>query len=101
MNLNELQNKLLAAARVQPQSDRVPYAFEKRVMARLASTPNLDPLAWWARALWRGAAACVAVSLLLSIWSVLPLRQDRAQGSFSEELADTILAATPETDNTW
>ena len=36
MNLAELERKLIAAARANPPSDRVPYAFEKRIMARLA-----------------------------------------------------------------
>ena len=29
MNLAELERKLIAAARANPPSDRVPYAFEK------------------------------------------------------------------------
>ena len=37
MNIAELQKKLLAAARANPPGDRVPYAFEKRVMALLAA----------------------------------------------------------------
>ena len=39
MNLAELERKLIAAARANPPSDRVPYAFEKRIMARLAARP--------------------------------------------------------------
>ena len=35
MNLAELETKLIAAARCHPPGDRVPYAFEQRVMARL------------------------------------------------------------------
>src|SRR2546429_320289 len=43
MNLAELHKKLLAAARAhQPRAD-VPYAFEKRVMARLAGKPAVVP----------------------------------------------------------
>ena len=37
MNLAELQRKLIAAARANAPGDGVPYAFEKRVMALLAS----------------------------------------------------------------
>ena len=38
MNLDNLHNKLITAARATPADDRVPYAFEKRVMARLADS---------------------------------------------------------------
>ena len=43
MNLAELERKLIAAARANPPSDRVPYAFEKRIMARLAAR---SPCRW-------------------------------------------------------
>lgn len=65
MNLEQLQNKLLAAARTTPSDDRVPYAFEKRILARLATQPAMDLSALWARALWRAAVPCVAVTVLL------------------------------------
>src|SRR5258707_13669391 len=71
MNLAELHRKFITAARAHPPSDQVPYAFEKRIMARLRSRPVLDEWALWARALWRAAAPCVAVMLLLSAWSFL------------------------------
>ena len=69
MNLEDLQKKLLAAARSNPPEDRVPYAFEKRILARLASQPAVDSSAFWARALWRAAIPCVAVTILLTTLS--------------------------------
>ncbi len=69
MNLAELERKLIAAARANPPSDQVPYAFEKRIMARLAARPAMDHCTLWARALWRAAAPCVAIMLLLGAWS--------------------------------
>jgi len=69
MNLNELQRKLLAAARAHPPADSVPYAFEKRVLTRLAEPPALDAWALWNRVLWRAAAPCVALCLTLTAWS--------------------------------
>lgn len=69
MNLNELHRKLIAAARAAVPADRVPYAFEKRIMARLASQPLPDTLTLWAQALWRAAVPCVAVVLLLGATS--------------------------------
>jgi len=69
MNLEDLQKKLLAAARSNAPEDRVPYAFEKRILARLASQPVVDNSAFWARALWRAAVPCVAVTILLTTLS--------------------------------
>src|ERR1035441_10170892 len=59
MNVTQLERKLIAAARANPPSDRVPYAFEKRIMAHLAAQPVVDDWALWARALLRAAAPCV------------------------------------------
>jgi hypothetical protein len=67
--LEKLHEKLLSAARQEPVSDQVPYAFEQRVMAHLATHQPVDRVGLWARALWRAAAVCVAVSVLLSFWS--------------------------------
>ena len=69
MNLNELQRKLTAAARAQAPGDRVPYAFEKRIMARLTACPVPDTLSLWAQSLWRAAVPCVAVVMLLGVTS--------------------------------
>lgn len=70
MNLEDLQKKLFAAARNNPPEDRVPYAFEKRILARLAIQPATDSSAFWARALWRAAVPCVALTILLTALSL-------------------------------
>lgn len=70
MNINVLHEKLIRAARTVRPSDQVPYAFEKRIMARIQGEPLLDSLALWARALWRGAIPCIALTLLLSVWAI-------------------------------
>jgi hypothetical protein len=92
MNLPELEKKLLAAGRANSPGDRVPYAFEKRVMARLAGRSMEDPITLWARALWRAAAPCAAVMLMLGIWSFAgdhstPTGTD----SFEDQFVDTML----------
>ena len=69
MKIPELQSKIIAAARALPPSDRVPYAFEKRIMAQLAAGPIPDGWSLWGYALWRAAAPCVAVMLLLGGWT--------------------------------
>ncbi len=96
MNLEQMQKKLLAAARANPPSDAVPYAFEKRVMARLQTPPAEDAFLQWGRALWRGAIACVAVALLSSAWALLPIKNSN---DLSQDLEHTVLASLEEADN--
>ena len=69
MNLAHLRRKLIAAARANPPGDQVPYAFEKRVLARLRAAQVEDAWALWGRALWRSALACLVVAIGLSVWS--------------------------------
>jgi hypothetical protein len=47
-------------ARQMPLDERVPYAFEKRVLANI-SLPAVDPMTQWARGLWRAVAPCIAI----------------------------------------
>jgi anti-sigma-K factor RskA len=66
MNLDQLQQKLLAAARATPPDDQVPYAFEQRVMAHLRLRSKTDPLGEWAAWLWRSAVSGCAVAAVLA-----------------------------------
>ena len=96
MNHAELEQKLVAAARANPPSDAVPYAFEKRIMARLAARPVVDDWALWARALWRAAAPCAAIMLLLGAWSFFAppgSAPANATSDLSQQLEQTLLAA--------
>ena len=69
MKIEKLQQALVKAARNAPEDDRVPYAFEKRVMARLREAVSpVDPLTLWNRALWRAVAPCMALTLAVSAW---------------------------------
>jgi len=100
MNLAELERKLIAAARATPPNDRVPYAFEKRIMAHLAVRPVLDGWAQWGKALWRAAAPCVAIVLLLSVWTIF----SPASGSstdLSQDFENTLLAAVDQNGESW
>ncbi|HXU75985.1 MAG TPA: hypothetical protein VN794_05415 [Methylomirabilota bacterium] len=108
MNLEELQKKLLAAARGHAPEERVPYLFEKRVMARLLGQPIADVSAQWAGALWRAAAPCVAIMLFLAAWSFFaPDARSAGRQStidLAQEFENTLMAAadpeTPPTDST-
>ncbi|HEY5910415.1 MAG TPA: hypothetical protein VJA21_07400 [Verrucomicrobiae bacterium] len=92
MNQAELERKLYAAARADAPSERVPYAFEQRVMAHLRSQGMMDVWAVWGRALWRAAAPCLAITLLLSAWSWLAPGSAQNQ-DWSQALENTVLAA--------
>ena len=87
MNLAKLERKIIAAARANPPSEAVPYAFEKRILARLAARPVLDRWELWGRALWRAVAPCTAIMLLLGAWAL-----------FTPQPATTTAAATTTSD---
>lgn len=93
MNLDDLHAKLIAAARAQAPSERVPFAFEKRITALLRDRPLTDISALWARALWRAAVPCVALMVLLSAWSLLSPAGNPPATDLSQELDNTVLAA--------
>jgi hypothetical protein len=108
MNLETLRQKLLSVARANPPVDRVPYAFEKRIMARLAETPALDLVALWASALWRAAVPCVALMLLLGVWAFVGAQNHSTAVSltdrddFAQHFERTMLAAVEEpAEETW
>ena len=104
MDLAELQRELLAAARANPPSDGVPYAFEQRVLARLPACPSFNAGAEWSRALWRAAAPCVAVALLFSAWALFAPAPNPPAPDLTQELENTVLAAVDQdqsTDSIW
>jgi len=106
MNIADLQRKLIRAAKANPPSDRVPFAFEKRIMAQLRRRPMLDGWGLWAGALWRATVPCVAIMLLLSAWSLFtPSAIPRGGTSdLSQEIENTVLAAVEQDqspDSNW
>jgi len=84
MKPSDLQTKLIEAARKEPLQDHVPYAFEKRIMARLAGLVPLNPWALWGRTLWRAAISCVAITLLCGLWSVASAPKGASSDSFAQ-----------------
>ena len=99
MNLAELQKKLIAAARANVPGDQVPYAFEKRVTALLASHVAPDNMALWVRGLWRAAVSCVAVTLLFGAWAVLnPTTTTTTTTDLSQNFESTLLASVDQSD---
>jgi len=101
MNLEPLQQKLLAAARAHPPVDRVPYAFEQRIRAQLAALPPVDLAGLWARALWRAAVPCVAVTLLLATWSFAPVATSSTTVDLSQQFEQALLATADQLEASW
>jgi len=83
--------KLISAARGIPEDDRVPYAFEHRVMARIHALRAIDPLAWWGQSLSRAAALCVLVMILLTAAAFLFPAKPRTV-SLPEAVQSALLA---------
>ena len=98
MNLVELQNKLIAAARANAPGDHVPYAFEKRVTALLSSRVALQNLDGWVRGLWRAAMSCMAVALLCGAWEFLNPATTNNTADLSQNFETTLLASVDQAD---
>jgi hypothetical protein len=98
MNLAELQKKLVAAARAEVVNDRVPYAFEKRVTALIASRVAPQHLDLWVCGLWRAAISCVAVALLCGAWTLFTPAASAGSDDLSQNFESTLLAAVDQSD---
>jgi len=101
MKIDELQKKLLAAARSNPPNDRVPYAFEQRVMALLRSPIKMDKWTLWSMGLWRAAAPCVAIMLLTGIWTYFVADSNTSGDPLAVALENTVLASLDSAGESW
>jgi hypothetical protein len=91
MNQAKLYTRLIAVAKAQAPDERVPFAFEQRVMAHLQGRKALDVWALWSAGLWRAAASCVALALLLGAWSWFS-PGNAGNSDLSQDLENTLLA---------
>jgi hypothetical protein len=98
MNLVELHKKLIAAARTNVPGDQVPYAFEKRVTALLASRVAAQNMNLWVRGLWRAAVSCVAITLLLGAWAAFNPTTTTPSDDLSQNFENTLLASVDQSD---
>lgn len=92
MNLAELERRLIVAARAHPPGEAVPYAFEKRIMARVKGMPASDWSAFWARALWRSALSCLAVVMLVGAWTRLRPPTGTGGSDLTQQFETTLFA---------
>jgi hypothetical protein len=95
MDIDRLQTELLRAARADRPSDRVPLAFERRVMARLAERIRRDPWSEWTTAFWRAAMSGGAIALLAVAvnWATPGAVNDLAEDPELFAVADSAPAA--------
>ncbi len=98
MNLSELQTKLTAAARLQPDDERVPYAYEKRISALIEARAMMDRRAMWARGLWRAAVACVILAAICGALSWFAPAAPVNGQDLSQDFANTLLATMDQGD---
>ena len=98
MNLDKLHDKLIAAARANAPDDKVPYAFEKRVTALLASRVAPDAMSLWVHGLWRAAVSCVAVTVLVGAWAVFNPATGGTGDDLSQNFENTLLASVDQND---
>ena len=101
MNIDKLQKKLLAVARAHSPSDEVPYAFEKRILARITSQPLADAWAIWSRLLWRAAAPCVGIMLVMSVWAIVSLDLNGNSEPLARDLEESVLAPLASLEDSW
>jgi hypothetical protein len=99
MNLVELHEKLIAAARADVPGGQVPYAFEKRITALVSSRVVPDNLALWVHGLWRAAASCVAVAVVCGVFSLLTPAAVENRNDLSQDFENTLLASVDQGDN--
>jgi hypothetical protein len=93
MKPSDLKTKLIGAARKEPLRDDVPYAFEKRIMARLAGVSPANFWALWERPLWRGALSCMAITLLCGVWSLTVTPSRDTSDTVAQDSELTVFAS--------
>lgn len=94
MDLDKLQQKLMAAAKATSPSDQVPYAFEKRIMARLAAPLTVDVWAVWGRWLWRAVAPCMSVMAALGVWVLATMHPIEPENQNLEQAIENTLLSS-------
>ena len=104
MKLVNLHKQLIAVARANPPSDRVPPTFEKRIMALISASPIPDLWAVWAKGLWYAVGPCIAIMLMFSAWAAFgPHQNQKTSVDLAQQLNNTLLAAVDQdnNDSTW
>lgn len=101
MNLDQLEQKLLSAARHTPPDERVPYAFEQRIMTRLRGRAATDSWADWAAGLWRAAVPCLTVTAILGVWALGPGGLAGSDLSPDTDIETALYSVVDDTTESW
>ncbi|MGZ8940516.1 MAG: hypothetical protein ACXW32_15025 [Limisphaerales bacterium] len=90
--------KFFDLARSLEPDDRVPYAFEKRIMARLRNSSAADLWTAWSGTMWRAAFSCLLISALTG--AVVTFSDPSRAELFASDLERTVLAPV-DVDDSW
>jgi hypothetical protein len=101
MKVEQMRQRLIAAGRLDQPSSQPPYAFEKRIMARITSRQSLDPYRLWNRILWRCAGPCVALVVVLGALSFVHGNESLASGDYVADLETLVYAPLNTTQEVW
>jgi hypothetical protein len=85
-------------ARALPDDERVPYAFEKRVMAHLWNARPADIWNACAGLMWRAAVSCLLISLITG--AAVSFADPSTNELFATDLERTVLAPI-DVDDSW
>lgn len=86
--------KFLQLARALPADEHTPYAFEKRIIARLGAAPIADTFSIWAHVLWRAMAPCLGIMLVAVAVSLALHTADLTAENDGPDLESTVFAPT-------
>jgi hypothetical protein len=86
------------AARALKSDERVPFAFEKRILARLNGRAAVDVSAMFARVMWKAALSCLAISLITG--AVVSFSGASSGELLATDLERTVLAPV-DVEDTW
>jgi hypothetical protein len=86
--------EFIRLARAVPVNERTPYAFEKRILARLGGGQIPDAITVWAQVLWRAVAPCVGIMLAAAALSLVTWTADPTPESEGPDLEQTVFAPT-------
>ncbi len=72
--IEDILESLLTQTREIPTNERVPHAFEKRIMAHIKEGPAALADVWsaWAQSLWKAVVPCLAVLMMVAVWMKAP-----------------------------
>jgi len=72
-------------------------------MAALAAQSPADPWAVWSRLLWRAAAPCIAIMLVMSVWTVVAAQSNhvRAEAALAADLEGVVWAPLSSIHEIW